>query len=145
MMTHSNAEVDDDLEEPDLSDPGQIPISVLANDRIVQATPDVTIREAAKQLADEGIGLLVLSDDSGVCGVVSERDIVRAVASEVHLDARVTAVASAGAVQWASSNSSIADVANEMMRSWLRHILIADDDGNLVGIVSMRDLLAAIV
>jgi len=144
-MTHSNAEVDDDPVEPDLSDPGQIPISVLANDRIVQATPDVTIREAAKQLADEGIGLLVLSDDSGVCGVVSERDIVRAVASEVHLDARVTAVASAGAVQWASSNSSIADVANEMMRSWLRHILIADDDGKLVGIVSMRDLLAAIV
>jgi CBS domain-containing protein len=48
-------------------------------------------------------------------------------------------------VQWASSNASVADVANEMMRSWLRHILIADDDGNLAGIVSMRDLLAAIV
>ena len=145
MTTDSNADVDDDLGGSEVGDPGQIPISALANDRIVQAAPDVTIREAAKQLADEGIGLLVLSDDSGVCGVVSERDIVRAVASEVHLDARVTAVSSAGAVQWASSNSSIADVADEMMRSWLRHILIADDDGNLAGIVSMRDLLAAIV
>lgn len=145
MTTNSNEDVDYDLEEADLSDAGQISISALANDRIVQAAPDVTIREAAKQLADEGIGLLVLKDDSGVCGVVSERDIVRAVASEVHLDAKVTAVASAGAVQWASSNASVADVADEMMRSWLRHILIADDDGELVGIVSMRDMLAAIV
>lgn len=145
MTTHSNDDLDDDLEEPDLSDPGQIPIAALANDRIVHASPDVTIREAAKKLHEEEIGLLVLSDDSGVCGVVSERDIVRAVSSEVNLDARVTAIASTGAVRWTSSTASVAEVADEMMRSYVRHILIASDDGTPAGIVSMRDLLATIV
>ena len=71
MTTHSKADLDDDLGEPELSDPGQIPISALANDRIVQATPDVTIRQAAKQLADEGR----VERDGGLWGVQGRQGI----------------------------------------------------------------------
>ena len=46
-------------------------------------------------------------------------------------------------LKWATPGSTIDDVIKEMMENYLRHVLIADDAGILLGVVSIRDLMAA--
>ena len=133
-----------------MTDPGfrnaiDLPIMSLANDQIVEASPSISIRDAASMLDAEAIGLLLLRDDSGITGVLSERDVVRAVASGADLNGPASGIGSDRTLHWADPNASVADVAMEMMESYVRHVLIAGADKEPVGIVSMRDLLAIIV
>ncbi len=120
-------------------------ISALASDRIVQAPPNVSVRNAAKIMDTEGVGLLVLKDDDGLAGVLSERDILRAVAAGSDLELAAISTVTGDTVQRATPTSTVYEVAVEMMENYIRHVLIADHDGELVGVVSMRDLLATIV
>ena len=122
-----------------------LPIMALANDEIVDAPPTITIREAASKIADEAIGLLLLREGGTISGVLSERDIVKAVAGGLDLDGPVSAVANDGHLFWAEPTATVAEVAAEMMESYVRHVLIAGEDGEPAGIASMRDLLSIIV
>ena len=77
-----------------------------------------------------------------VKGVVSERDVVRAVA-EGRDPATVPAEDMASTeLVWAAADAPLAEVALEMSERWVRHVLI-EERGALVGIVSARDLLGA--
>ncbi len=84
-----------------------------------------------------------MSDGSRLYGVVSERDIVDAVALGTDLDNTPVTTIEAEDLKWATSTSTVDDVAEEMLENYLRHVLVGDDDGGLVGVVSMRDLLTA--
>ena len=122
-----------------------LPISSLSTDRVVDAPGSISIADAARTLDDEAIGLLVLRDDDGaLLGVVSERDVVRAVARGADLDSGVAAISSGDGIQWAEPTAMVADVAAEMMRSYVRHVLVAGKNGDVDGIVSVRDLLAVL-
>ncbi len=46
-------------------------------------------------------------------------------------------------LKWAAETSTVDDVAEEMLENYLRHVLVGSDDGGLLGVVSMRDLLTA--
>ncbi len=121
-------------------------ISALANDQLVKAPSTVSVREAAALMDAEGIGLLILEDDDGnIAGVVSERDILKAVGSGTDLDGSATSVGKGQTIKRAAPTSTVGEVAEEMMENYIRHILITDPDGDVTGIVSIRDLLAVIV
>lgn len=120
-------------------------ISALLNDRIISAAPTVSIRQAAAVMDNEAIGLLVLEDGDGMSGVLSERDIVRAVATGVDLEAPASSIGSDNTIQRAAPTATVSDVAREMMENYIRHVLVTDQDGAVAGIVSVRDLLAVIV
>lgn len=122
-------------------------ISALSNDQIIDAPTTVSIRDAAAIMDDEGIGLLVLKDGERLTGVVSERDIVRAVANGLDLGALATSVVSERAdqaIHRAAPTSTVGDVAREMMENYIRHVLIVGEDGKPTGVVSIRDLLALV-
>ncbi len=105
--------------------------------------PSLSVRDAAERLRDAGVGLLVVGTADHVEGVVSERDIVRCVAEGVDLDATSVEMIESEDLKWATMGTSVADVVEEMMEHYLRHVLIAGHDGELVGVASMRDLMAA--
>lgn len=105
--------------------------------------PSTTIRAAAARLRDAEVGLLVVGTIEAVQGVVSERDIVRCVASGADLDATTVETIESEDLKWATADTSVADVIEEMMENYLRHVLIADDEGVLVGVASMRELMSA--
>jgi CBS domain-containing protein len=88
------------------------------------------------------VGALVVSDGDGAAGIVSERDIVGALAKRRDpATTRARDVASTTLV-WCDAEATVAEVAEEMMECYVRHVLV-EDDGRLVGIVSARDLLGA--
>lgn len=141
-MSNDNEQlVEDGLgAEPSL---GAEPIGSLTGDEIVSLPATATVLEAAQKISDAAVSLLVLGSAENVECVVSERDIVRAVAEGVALDETPAADYGSTTLRWAMPESAISDVIDEMMSGYVRHVLVAGKDGKMIGIVSMRDILAA--
>lgn len=101
---------------------------------------DATIADAARAMVTCDVGAVVIGDEARPAALVSERDIVRAVAAGRNLaTAPVSDVASTKLV-WCDAEASVDQVAARMMDRYIRHVLV-ERDGALVGIVSARDLL----
>lgn len=134
---------DDTLDDDTFTGPGSALLESFMNDEIVTAAPTTTLREAARLLDDAGVGVLVVGTPAAVEGVVSERDILRAVARDVDVDATVVTEVESRELKWATPTNTVDDVIEEMMEGYIRHVLVADERGTLVAIASMRDLLTA--
>ena len=99
-------------------------------------------RLRAQRLAAEVVGALVVIDGDRVVGIISERDVVRAVASGLDLESTAAADLSTSQVVTCRSDATIQVAAELMMEHYVRHLLVEDRDGP-VGMVSDRDLLGA--
>ena len=111
------------------------------------ATVDQTasLADAAARLRDLGIGALVVSDDGAtIDGILSERDIVRALAAHgaSALGRTVGSVMSTDVVTCACGDSVDALMASMTQRR-IRHLPVVDDARALVGIVSIGDVVKA--
>jgi CBS domain-containing protein len=121
---------------------GAMPVSAVAADRLARVAPDVDMWELAEALVDADVGALAVDDGGEMLGVVSERDIVRALAvGRDPSKTRAIDIAHTRLV-WCDASSTVAEVAEEMMEHYVRHVLV-EDGGRVVGMVSIRDLLGA--
>lgn len=125
---------------PKLTDP----IGMLSGAPIATIRPTQTLRDAVEALATEAIGILVVADSSGVRGVISERDIVMAIADDTELaDARVLDWMTADLIQ-VPEDASVADAAATMAASQIRHVAVTRND-TVTGVVSVREILKVLV
>jgi CBS domain-containing protein len=120
----------------------ELPVLTLIGGAIQWVSPSADLFDVARELAAREVGVLVVGDSGSVQGVISERDIVRAVAAGRDLVTTRANECATSQLVWCDAESTIAEVANEMMERYVRHVLV-EDDGNLVGIVSARDVLGA--
>lgn len=121
---------------------GLIPISELIEDEVVRVVPDASLEGVADLLAAGEIGALVLGEGDQVSGIITERDLVHAVAQRKDLaTTRAIDVAHTKLI-WCDVTSTVAEVAAEMQEHYVRHVLV-EQNGKFVGIVSARDLLGA--
>jgi CBS domain-containing protein len=121
---------------------GAAPVSMFASDAVITLPSGTTLQSVADELAGDQIGLVVLGSPGDVEAVISERDVVRAIAEGLDpLDTPAAALASTNIV-WCDETATVNEVAAVMMAEYVRHVLL-EDDGQLVSIVSVRDLLAA--
>ena len=117
---------------------------VLARKGSLVATvrPTTTINAALDKLAEHNIGALVVTDaDGAIVGIVSERDIVRALPQrgpEV-LNAEVSEIMTSPLVT-ATPHTDVVDAMRSMTDKRVRHLPVLDD-GELVGIVSIGDIV----
>jgi CBS domain-containing protein len=103
-----------------------------------------TLHEAVRALGERRIGALVVSGDGkAIEGIISERDIVRAVgAGADQLDARVGSVMSTDVVTCAPGDG-VDRLMSLMTERRIRHLPVVDDAGQLAGIVSIGDVVKA--
>ena len=109
---------------------------------IVTTEPHHSLQEAARLLAERRIGaVLIVGQDGSLEGILSERDIVRAVAlrGAGALDDTVEAHMTRNVVTCAET-SLIAEVMEEMTKGRFRHLPVVTD-GRLVGMVSIGDVV----
>jgi CBS domain-containing protein len=107
---------------------------------LVTVSPDTTLRRAAKVMADRGVGAAVVMTNEKVAGIVTERDVLRAIAGNDDVDSTkvdhvMTADVVSGAPGW-----DILRAAETMAEHGFRHLLVMEMD-DPIGIVSLRDLM----
>ncbi len=110
--------------------------------QVATAEADMTLAEAACELAGRGIGALVLLDDSGApCGIISERDIVRAMAEAGSRAAELPVSEFLSAdVCTCSLQDSTEALMQVMTERRIRHLPVIEA-GRLCGIVSIGDVV----
>ena len=109
---------------------------------VVTIAPHMTLGEAARTLSKNRIGAVLVSDSGNpVLGILSERDIVRAVAASGAgaLDEPVSGYMTAKVVT-CTSRSPINDLMETMTTGKFRHVPVVED-GRLLGIVSIGDIV----
>lgn len=108
----------------------------------VRLAPGASLREAAQELAAARTGLAVV-EAGGAGAVITERDVLRAIADGVDLDqAPVGDHMTASPISVAPS-TSLADACDLMIERGVRHLLVADG-GRLVGVLNMRDVVGVL-
>ncbi|MDT7875004.1 MAG: CBS domain-containing protein [Pyrobaculum sp.] len=108
----------------------------------LSVTQEATLLDVVKIMATHNIGLVAVVDEAGrPLGVVSERDVIRALAKGVQLSAKAIEVGTRGNLLTAKAEDDIYSAIKKMRERGTRHILVVDDAGKLVGVVSIRDLI----
>lgn len=131
--------------EIDVTGP-QAPVWTLMTRAVARIAPDARLNEVAQKLSSVGAGALAVGTTEAVTGIVSERDLTRALGR--HNDAATmpaSAVASSELV-WCEPDTTASAAAKLMCDRGVRHLLVGEaGEGNLRGIVSARDLIEALV
>lgn len=106
------------------------------------ATLDATapIREAAKLMADRKIGSVGVRDGGDIIGLVTERDLVLTVLARGGDGRAPIREAMRATLPRVPSSASESEVAAVMRDHTTRHLLV-EDGGEVVGVVSMRDII----
>lgn len=115
-------------------------LTELMNTAIVSVSPDATVAEAARRMAEAETGAAVVMEAEELVGVISERDILRHVGAGRPTDDLVRDRMTRH-VQTASATTDLPEAMAVMVDGRFRHLPIVDD-GRVVGLVSMRDLMA---
>ena len=110
-------------------------------DAVYHIGPDVRLGEACGELDRLGVGALIVCDQDRVVGVVSERDVVRAVARDgsAALDRPVSDVMTADVV-FAAPAESVAILMSRMTDRRIRHLPVLRE-GRLAGVISIGDVV----
>ena len=108
---------------------------------VIEITKEDSLREAARHLADDDIGALAVFDSHGPAGVLSERDLARAVADEADLDETPVEDYMTPSPVRVASDSGVGDAIAKLNEFGVRHLLV-DEDGDITGMISMRDIVA---
>lgn len=116
----------------------------VAISHLLTIEPEDSLRRAAKAMTDRGVGSAVVMNNGRVAGIITERDILRAVSAEQNLDdTTVTEIMThdpvAGAPGW-----ELTRAVRTMTEGGFRHLLVIEMD-DPIGIVSLRDLMDAMV
>jgi CBS domain-containing protein len=104
---------------------------------------DTTLRQAAGLMAKLDVGVLPVLAGNHLLGIVTDRDIaIRGTAAALLPDAPVSAVMSRG-VHACHADEDVAEVLLDMELLQIRRMPVEDDKDELVGMVSLSDLVAA--
>jgi CBS domain-containing protein len=120
------------------------PIGTMVSTPVATVRPTATLREAARLLAADRVGLLVVIDHRGVRGVLSERDLVTAIADGEDVEVERVADYLVDDLVTVDEKVSVEEAARTMSEAELRHLTVARE-GEVVGVVSIRDVVAALL
>jgi CBS domain-containing protein len=113
------------------------------NGRVLSVGPGHSLRAAARLMADRNVGAAVVLDpELPGPGIITERDVIRSMAAGQDVDAERVADHLTQAVVFAAPDWSLDDAASAMTRGGFRHLVVCDG-GEVVGIVSVRDIVRA--
>jgi CBS domain-containing protein len=106
---------------------------------LVVASPQTSLREAAARMTERGVGAVLVVEEGQLVGILSERDVLQAVAAGEEGEAPVAA--------WMTRHpdtiepdDTLAHAGTLMIHGGFRHLPVLEE-GRLVGIVSLRDVM----
>ncbi|HEY7381687.1 MAG TPA: CBS domain-containing protein [Gaiella sp.] len=115
------------------------PVSAHASRDLLSVAPGTPLREVIERMAARNVGAALVIDGERLAGILTERDVLRAVADEIDLAAPVS-TRMTHAPETIESSDSIDHAATLMIHGGFRHLPVVDG-GVPVGILSIRDLV----
>ena len=108
---------------------------------VLTVNPGHTLREAARQMTDRGVGAAVVVDpEQPGPGIVTERDILNSIGSGQSVEEEKVADHLSANLVFASPEWSLERAAEAMVRGKFRHLVVVDGS-ELIGILSIRDIV----
>ena len=108
---------------------------------VLSVGPGHTLRETARRMAEREIGAAVVIDPDGHGpGIITERDMLRSLANGEDPDRETVASHLTSDLVFAAPHWSLEEAAAAMVRAGFRHLVVVEH-GEIVGILSMRDIV----
>lgn len=108
---------------------------------VITLDPNVTVKEAIRILYEKHIGCVISIDDDKKCiGIFTERDAIRLVAKNVQLDQPLDNMMTKNVVT-IHEDASINETRRIIQTHKIRHLPVVNQQGRLVGLLSVRALL----
>ena len=117
-------------------------IGDLAHRDMISVRPTDSLRTAAKAMAAAGVGSVVVLDEGRLAGILTERDVLRAVAENVPLDPTEVVAMMTREVVTVEPDWEVYEAAAEMAARHIRHLVVVKDE-QVLGLLSVRDVLLA--
>ncbi len=115
-------------------------VSEVMTEATVTDSAGDTLAEAARKMWTQQTGsLLVVDESEDLMGIITERDILRAVGTGMALDGATVADVMSKDLTTVSPSTTLREAAKLMADNWIRHLPVVDS-GKVVGIISQRDL-----
>ena len=109
--------------------------------KLVTARPDESAADAIRRMLSSGIGSVFVIDENVPVGMFTERDVLRLAGEGTDFETIPVRRAMTPRPLTIAAGDDILEASQMMAERKLRHLPVTED-GNLVGIVSMRDVLA---
>jgi CBS domain-containing protein len=108
---------------------------------VLTVGPGHTLREAAAAMCERGVGAAIVHDpEAPGPGVITERDLLRAIGAGKDPDAERVADHLTSGLTFAAPDWSLEQAAAAMVRGGFRHLVVVEGS-ELAGILSMRDIV----
>lgn len=114
----------------------------LASKKIVEVGPQQSLREASAAMWENKIGSVVIQEDGKLVGILTERDVLKAMATSVDPDETPVAKLMSREVVTVGPDWEIYEAAAEMSARRIRHLVLFEDQ-KVIGVLSIRDVLLA--
>ena len=113
--------------------------------QLLTVSPDQTLSDAGRQMIRHGVGSAVVITRDEPPGIITERDLLRAIGDGVDFDvAKVSEYMVSKAVT-VTDRWHVVDAAGTMIDRGFRHLVVVDEDGKVTGIISIRDMVRALL
>jgi CBS domain-containing protein len=111
------------------------------SDVVLTINPGHSLRDAARAMAERGVGAAVVIDpEQPGPGIVTERDILQSIGSGQDPDREPVSEHLSSDLTFAAPNWSLERAAEAMVRGGFRHLVVVDG-GEMIGVLSMRDIV----
>ena len=110
---------------------------------VIDVEPAATPQSAAQMMKERKASSVVVTEDGYLIGILTERDIVKAVAEGIDTELTHVRDYMTAAPLAAQPDTTVEEAAQTMLEHGFRHLPVVDGERELKGVVSIRDLARA--
>ena len=110
---------------------------------VISVEKGATLRQITKIMTEKNVGSVIITENGKPIGIVTERDVVRAIGKDPKLDDKVDDIMTVSLIT-VREDSPITGALSLMRTYNIRHLPVVGEDGKLAGIISIRDVAKAL-